>query len=1043
MLYSFKGLSRLVSLVVMFVFFVSSSLYAYPAKLRVPLKGDTDLIEKFNDLENIDNLTKSEEISGLLFRPKYNFEQKKPLDVSIIKTTRSAEEVIALLKKAKSPLSIQGHLRGVDGPGSSLDLPEFQVTLTDKDAKSLKEHPSTPTIASAFTVKIRFELADDPEVIEYVAPDYGITEANPLKFKGEVPLDKNGRTHQANAPAFIFRNIFGLKGIRVICEEVSPVARAGGMESSNVFNTALIAAASMLSGANLSQADIFSLAVKLENDEFAGLTGGQGHICCLLGGAYQHVWLTGERNNTGDLINPYSAVSIPLLTDDSSIKAIEDHTMLVQAGMQYKDGKPQAGRAASLTNNMWTDLLRDRDEIGFPLHKEKLEATAIFTQALKEGDFATASAEVVKYTERRDKITKRWLSLAIGAHEGVAGLPSYAYEYAKKVWDPSHRDYEEYKMVRDMYDEMGNTLKDISLYTLNPISTLVREALKEGIAIMPLGAGGPGANLMAISEKGLAHMKNFFESKGIHEFDENEAKNIIRGTGELKGYLPFKVGKEPLQIAGFEELGLKLPEGPLSVKAPKNDITKVSRGYNYYVRNQEGHDVYVFSDAKGTFEVVPSIGGTVTSWEADVDGKKIQMLRTPPDLDIMKLEKFAYGIPVLAFFSNRITGDSHFAEFEFDGEIHKIPVNWTIDPNAIHGSVYDKEFKVEKTGYLEEYDAIGMVCSFDAKDFPGEIPGIWKDNKITMTYVMKDGQLQVISDYGNYGDKSTITSHATHAWWKTANRRNLIITSKANHVFEAKNCLPDSGRLLDVKETEFGKFKEGGALGETFVDDVFTDFETEKDGSIVNSYIDLDRGTELIVKSKGFPKKVIYAPVDVGDGMPDFFCDEPSTSGTDSFSHQDQADIFTPVTLNPGETFHGEMNVEVTSLAVYNRRNTVTARSKIISVPASEIIGNEGRFMRWLSDQPKDYAVVVIAQDRPEYDDVVKFKDLAWIKIVDLDNKADLAGIPEKMILKGVSTAEINKVLVVFDKEQFNAFNLGSLDSKLDAKLIKAIVQGV
>ena len=100
---------------------------------------------------------------------------------------------------------------------------------------------------------------------------------------------------QKDAPAYIFQNIFGLNGIKITCESISPMALAGGMESSNAFNVALIAAASMLSGADLNLAEVFNLAVKLENDELNGLTGGQGHLSSMLGGAYQHMWLSGLR----------------------------------------------------------------------------------------------------------------------------------------------------------------------------------------------------------------------------------------------------------------------------------------------------------------------------------------------------------------------------------------------------------------------------------------------------------------------------------------------------------------------------------------------------------------------------------------------------------------------------------------------------------------------------------------------------------------------------------------------------------------------------
>ncbi|NQU74025.1 MAG: methyltransferase domain-containing protein, partial [Candidatus Omnitrophica bacterium] len=546
-------------------------------------------------------------IEGLLFRPTINFEHGTKLTPKVIrkhiKTTRNAAQVRELLRTAKEKdikVSIEGHLRGIDGPGSSLDLPEFQIKLTKKDARSIEEFPSTPTIASEFKLKIRFELADDPDSIEYIAPDYGIMKNNPFIVK-KVKLDKNGRiveamtarfafsniiklfrgkvklnkNAQALAPAFILMKVFKLKGIRVICEEISAMARAGGMESSNVFNVTLFAGGSMLSGAGLSMADIFSECVKFENDELGGLTGGQGHLCCMLGGAYQHVWLSGQKNDQGQLMNPYSALSIPLLKGEESIRAIEEHTFLVQAAKVYKNGKPQVRRVASLTNNMWTDLLRDKDPIGFAKHEEKLPATARYTLDLARNAFGAASDEVLRYTYRRQDLDKRWLGLAIDAHRGVEGIPSYAYRYARRVWDHKHPDYEDYEVVRTLYEEIGSDLREISFYTLDPLNTLVEEGAENNIAIMPLGAGGPGANSIAMSAEDSEYMRRFFEDHSLGELQQEEVRSIMRGTGELKGYMPFKVGKEPLKISGFKELGLQLPEGPQKVIVRRDDITRI------------------------------------------------------------------------------------------------------------------------------------------------------------------------------------------------------------------------------------------------------------------------------------------------------------------------------------------------------------------------------------------------------------------------------------------------------------------------------------
>ncbi|MCM8781282.1 MAG: hypothetical protein NC908_05105, partial [Candidatus Omnitrophica bacterium] len=517
---------------------------------------------------------------GFLFWPRpefdYDYQDKNPFNPTLIKTSRTKEEVLELLRQAKQKgieLSIIGHLRGVDGCGSSLDLPEFQIKLTPQGVTKLEELPSTPTIASKFIVKITFKLAEDPKSIVYVASDFRYPSNYPITGYQNKPIDENrpyvnyepieltkeARTPYANldAPAYIFRNLFGLSGIKIICEAISPMALAGGMESSNVFNVALIAAASILSGADLSLADIFSLAVRLENNEFAGLTGGQGHLCCMLGGAYRHIWLSGKEG-------VYGAFSIPLLRTKRDFKEVEKHMMLVQAGKEYKDGKAVVGRTAALINNMWTDLLRDEDEVGLPLHQEKLALTATYTQALKGKNWQEVVSTLRRYVEIRDALCIRWINLMLDAHQGKK-VPHYAKEYARKVFDPSHPEYSDYQVIRDLYEAHGENLKNISPYTLEPISTLVNEAAKQNIAIMPLGAGGPGANLIAVSAIGKNHLESFLKSKELQKLTEKAAKKVIRGTGTLKGYIPFRIGRKPLQFNGFKELGLKLPEGPQKI----------------------------------------------------------------------------------------------------------------------------------------------------------------------------------------------------------------------------------------------------------------------------------------------------------------------------------------------------------------------------------------------------------------------------------------------------------------------------------------------
>ncbi len=538
-------------------------------------------------------------VQGRHFNPQLDFRQKRPLSDKekraiqdrIKRNPSQVREILEAAKREGIKLTITGHLRGLDGPGSSLDLPEFQKILTKLGARGLDNLPSTPTIASEFTATVEFELADDPDEIVYVAPDYKypkdyhieeyrgkpIDETRPYRVVEPVKLVK-GRTpyKQTDGPAFIFRNVFGLSGIKITMKSIPPIAQAGGMESSNVFNVALIAAASMLSGANLSQAEIFNLAVKLENHELSGLTGGQGHLATLLGGAQKHIWLSGVKRRQGEYINPYSAVSIPLVTEEQLVE-IEKRLMLVQAGLKYKKGEKDIERTAALINYMWTDLLRDQDEIGYPLHVEKLELTNRFTKALQEGKFEEAAKTIIRYVEIRDTLVNRWLNLMLDAHLGKP-LPEntqkYAKRYASKVFNPRNNYYKAFAPIKKIFDEQGEAaLRQRRFYTDGPIANLVEAGKKEGIAIMPLGAGGPGSNLIALDPKGLENLKRFLEEQKISEIkrkDEAEIREIMSGgrDGELKGFIPFKTGKEPMRFDGFDRLKSKvgadveLPQAP-------------------------------------------------------------------------------------------------------------------------------------------------------------------------------------------------------------------------------------------------------------------------------------------------------------------------------------------------------------------------------------------------------------------------------------------------------------------------------------------------
>ena len=283
-------------------------------------------------------------------------------------------------------------------------------------------------------------------------------------------------------------------------------------------------------------------------------------------------------------VHPYSAFSVELLSE-ADLQAVEENMLLVQAGKDYQDGGALVGRAASLTNWMWTDLLRDRDVIGLALHKRKLALAGRYNQAIKDRNWVVVAETLEEYSAIRDQLCMRWLSLAIDAHNGVAGLPGYANDYAEKMFNSPLKEYD---VIRDLYfgrngqPEHGDNLRNISIYTLDPIGPLVAKAKAQGIALFALGAGGPGTVIAAVSRHGIAHLKSFLEEEGIPNLQgrDDHIYEVMRTVDgrvrTLRGYVPFKVGREPIRFDGFNQLversyelealgieDIRLPEDPL------------------------------------------------------------------------------------------------------------------------------------------------------------------------------------------------------------------------------------------------------------------------------------------------------------------------------------------------------------------------------------------------------------------------------------------------------------------------------------------------
>lgn len=514
--------------------------------LEVPLSG--------LDRTRTDLAQRSGEINGYWFKPQPGVAAGDP---SIYKGIRTSEEIRGLLLKIKAAggrLKIRLPVRALDGPGSGIDKEDRRDIITKSGAVSLEDIPSTPTFAHKdLYVDVFIEAADDPDATVYVSDDYNLPAAKPYIVKGPLGM-REGKVELprgiASAGAYIFRNLFNIAGIKLTVEVSHPVILAGSVESSSMILGAYTMAASMLKGADLSYADIYHLCLKMENEVFEGATGGQGHFPYVLGGVLQNFWLSGLRDDDGKKWFGNEVFSSRLILA-KDYPFFEEHMAFVQMGKEFKDGKYVHPRTAEVTSVMGGDLANDRDPVGLRLYQERVVLSHQFAQALLERDMKKVIKIVNRYMDIRDEINYRWFELAL-MKSGTPGRPGYADKYAKFL--------QEDPILKGFLEEFGDNLRTISLYS-HYSKDIIASAKKHRIGLFMVGGAGSNANAVAFAEN-KADLKNFLRENDLNLFDREEATRIARGTGVLKGFMPFKIGGSIEFSDEFTQYGLKLPSLP-------------------------------------------------------------------------------------------------------------------------------------------------------------------------------------------------------------------------------------------------------------------------------------------------------------------------------------------------------------------------------------------------------------------------------------------------------------------------------------------------
>ena len=281
--------------------------------------------------------------------------------------------------------------------------------------------------------------------------------------------------------------------------------------------------------------------------------------------------------------------------------------------------------------------------------------------------------------------------------------------------------------------------------------------------------------------------------------------------------------------------------------------------------------------------IAPQFGFNAYSFRIPHRGEQLRVLVEPESDKQLRDGGFLFGYPILWPFANRIRD----GKYSFEGENHQLDINFK-DGNAIHGLVCNRAWKVVEQGADDENAWIS--AQFDTRLDADVLRQYPFEAIITATYRLQNESLIFEAQVENVGDRNLPMSFGIHPWFPMpftpqGKRSECVLKLPANSRWEleAQSVTTSSTQLIPTGEIvpvdgEYD-FRDGKALGDQFLDDVWTQLDFDNDVHTC-SVVDPHSGLEIEVEASpasSFREYVVYAPLDA-----DIICLEPYSCTTDA-----------------------------------------------------------------------------------------------------------------------------------------------------------------
>lgn len=303
-----------------------------------------------------------------------------------------------ILEKASKRQGLPGVVayNRIDGPGSSLDLREFQQALwslppipEDIQADPAMEWTRTlpRTIGITIDTGTKIEAHPfEPDKIGVRSIEYG-TEV--IAKPGEVlPIKENWLLKIVE--------LFGLTGVMFVLHNLRPGIQSSGLGGSATATTGVCLLANELAGRPFSQSQLVPMASLIEQDFGVSITGTQEQSNVIFGGVTDYVWF------------PWGIPGRPKTGYGTSLRSElvqpEDYCEMEQRMVIFHSGLK---RASTDVNSVWMDALSTSD--GYRLHRMKPEIAYRFREGLRLRKWDEVLETIKEYQEVRTRLCLEYM----------------------------------------------------------------------------------------------------------------------------------------------------------------------------------------------------------------------------------------------------------------------------------------------------------------------------------------------------------------------------------------------------------------------------------------------------------------------------------------------------------------------------------------------------------------------------------------------------------------------------------------------------------